>query len=179
MQESTLAKRYASALVDLATEQGVLEAIGQQLADFAQLVETTPSLRNLLESPASDRLHQKAALENVLEKAALAPLMVNFLQLLAQKRRMVLVSEINRAYHRELDKRAGRLTAKVTSATPLADDMVGNLSEALSRVTGKTVSVQLDVEPELLGGLVVQIGSTMMDYSVQNRLNRLKSFMKG
>lgn len=179
MQESTLARRYAAALVALASEQSALEETGRELAVFAQLVATTPILRTLLESPASDRHQQKAALENILEKMAFSVLTANFLRLLAQKRRMVLVESIDRAYRGELDQRAGRLKAKVRASTSLSPEHVARLETSLSQVTGKTVSLELEVEPELLGGMVVQIGSTMMDYSVRNRLNRLKSFMKG
>lgn len=179
MQESTLARRYAAALVALASEQGVLEETGREVDDFAQLVATTPTLRALLESPASDRAQQKITLESVLAKTAFSTLACNFLRLLAQKRRMHLMAEIAQAYGVELDQRAGKLTAKVRAAIALTQEHVSRLEMSLSQVTGKTVSLEMVVEPELLGGMVVQIGSTMMDFSVRNRLNRLKSFMKG
>ena len=179
MHESTLAKRYASALVALAEEQGQLEASGEALSALVALYRTTPSFRQLMTSPTAERAHQHAALATFLAQASSPPVMQNFLKLLVDKRRMLLVEEIATAFGREVEVRAGRLTVNVRSSVALTEALETRLQSVLSELTGKTVSLDVVTEPELLGGMVITMGSVMMDYSIRNHLNRMQALMRG
>ncbi|NGZ05558.1 MAG: ATP synthase F1 subunit delta [Magnetococcales bacterium] len=179
MLNPALAKRYATALADLATEEKQLEAIGADLAGFAELLKSTPGLRFLLTSPTAPAADKHAALDAFIQHAAPARILGNFLKLLVDKRRMDLVDAIIAAYHKEMELRGGRITIQIQSAQPLEKNQSKTLQTTLAKLTGKEVTLDSRVEPELLGGIVVRIGSLMMDYSVRNHLNRLKAQMRG
>ena len=178
MHESTLAKRYASALAELAVEQNLLEDVGNDLNDFLELFRSTPALRFLLTSPTAERREQHAALSIFLDQATPAPVTSNFLRLLVDKRRMMLIESIVAAFNWNMDDRAGRMTIDICSALPLSDIHSERIRATLSDVTGKTVRLDITTDAGILGGLVVTMGSVMMDYSVRNHLNRLKSTME-
>lgn len=179
MHESTLAKRYASALADLAVEQNLLEDVGDDLNGFLELFRSTPAFRFLLTSPTAERRDQHAALSVFLEHATPAPVTSNFLKLLVDKRRMVLIESIVTAYNWDMDDRAGRMTVDICTLLPLTDIHSERIRATLSDVTGKTVRLDMTTDPGILGGMVVTMGSVMMDYSIRNHLNRLKSTMRG
>ncbi|MBF0214964.1 MAG: ATP synthase F1 subunit delta [Magnetococcales bacterium] len=174
-----LAKRYATALADLAAEENLLGAVGDDLARFAEVVKATPGLHSLLTSPTAPVKEKHAALDAYLTHAAPARILGNFLKLLIDKRRMELVDSIMAAYHKEMETRGGRITVELQSAMPLEPHHAVDLQTTLSKLTGKEVRLESRVEPDLLGGIVVRIGSLMMDYSVRNHLNRLKAQMRG
>ena len=178
MHESTLAKRYASALAELAVENNILEAVGNDLNGFLDLFRSTPTLRLLLTSPTAERSDQHAALSLFLEHATPSPVTSNFLKLLIDKRRMVLIESIVAAYNWDMDDRAGRMTVDVRTPFPLADLHAERLRATLSGLTGKHVRLEIETEPGILGGMVVTMGSVMMDHSIRNHLNRLKATMK-
>ena len=179
MHESTLAKRYATALAELAVEQNMLEDVGDDLNDFLELFRSTPSFRFLLTSPTAERKDQHAALSVFLEQATPASVTSNFLKLLIDKRRMTLIESIVAAYNWDMDDRAGRMTVDIRTLLPLSDVHSERIRTTLSDVTGKTVQLDITSDPGILGGMVVTMGSVMMDYSVRNHLNRLKSTMRG
>ncbi|MBF0627477.1 MAG: ATP synthase F1 subunit delta [Magnetococcales bacterium] len=179
MLNLVLAKRYATALADLATEDQQLSVVGEDLTRFSQLLTATPGLRLLLTSPTAPARDKHAALDAFITHAAPVRILGNFLKLLVDKRRMDLVEAIIVAYHKEMETRSGRITVELQSAAPLESHHAENLQATLSRLTGKEVRLESRVEPDLLGGIVVRIGSLMMDYSVRNHLNRLKAQMRG
>ena len=179
MQDSTLAKRYAVALADLAVEQEILEAVEGELETFNQVLESTPAVKELLTNPAASSRDQHAALAVYLEKVAPNTITGNFLKLLIDKRRMVIIDSILRAYTRQVESRSGRLRVNVRSAKPLTKTHVNKLQAALSTSSGKEVSVDVEEDENLLGGIVVRIGSLMLDYSVRGRLSRMQAFIKG
>ena len=179
MHESTLAKRYASALAELAVEQNLLEDVGDDLNGFLELFRTMPAFRFLLTSPTAERKDQHAALSVFLEMAEIASVTSKFLKLLVDKRRMVLIESIVTAYNWDMDDRAGRMTIDIRTLFPLTDIHSERIRATLSDVTGKTVQLNVTTDPGILGGMVVTMGSVMMDYSVRNHLNRLKSTMRG
>ena len=179
MHESTLAKRYAAALADLAAERNILEPVGAELDAFQATLNGLPALRNLMVSPASSDKDQQTALTVYLEKAGADHITGNFLRLLVSKRRMPLIDGIVAAYNRELAVRSNRITVKVRTPKELTHSHTSALTKTLAEMTGKNVQLDVSLEPELLGGLVVQVGSVMLDYSIRNRLNRLKAYMKG
>ncbi|MBF0270837.1 MAG: ATP synthase F1 subunit delta [Magnetococcales bacterium] len=179
MLNSALTKRYATALAALASEEKQLETVGESLAHFVQTLNATPDLRLLLTSPTASASHKHAALDAFITHAAPVRILGNFLKLLVDKRRMDIVDSIADAYHQEMEARGGRITVELQSATPLDTHQAKDLQTTLSRLTGKKVRLESRVDPDLLGGIVVRIGSLMMDYSVRNHLNRLKAQLRG
>ncbi|MBF0284861.1 MAG: ATP synthase F1 subunit delta [Magnetococcales bacterium] len=179
MHESTVAKRYALALADLAAQEGRLDEVGASLTAFQEAMTGVPGLRLLLTSPAASPQAQEQALGGWLEQTAPGALASNFFRLLLAKRRMGIVDFILAAYRREQDRRENRVTVQVKSAREMTPEMTERLAGTLQEVTGKSVTLQSEIDPGLLGGLVVRLGSVMMDYSVRNRVNRLKATMKG
>ncbi|MBF0425825.1 MAG: ATP synthase F1 subunit delta [Magnetococcales bacterium] len=179
MQAGTLAKRYATALVELATEQDVLDAVGDDLAAFLEVYTITPGLAALLTTPTVALKDQRAAVETYLSQAAPAPLTGNFLRLLVAKRRMSQIGEVVAAYRADVDRRRGRVVVNVQTAMPLTKVHIKRLETVMSEVTGSQAAVEVEEKPDLLGGLVVRIGSVMWDYSIRGRLHRLKAHMTG
>lgn len=179
MHESTIAKRYANALAALAAEQGILEQVGEELVRFKDVLDQTPTMRLLLVSPTASPRNQHAILDAYLEQSTVSGITANCLRLLVDKGRMPLVNDLVAAYQRETERRSGRLRVAVRAAVPLEAEQQARLNAVLDALTSKQVTLEVTAEPSLLGGLVVRIGSTMMDYSVRNRLNHLKVQMKG
>ncbi|MBF0161535.1 MAG: ATP synthase F1 subunit delta [Magnetococcales bacterium] len=179
MHESTLAKRYATALAELAVEHNILEAVGAELNSFLDLFRTTPALRFLLTSPTAERRDQHAALALFLEHAEPAKVTSSFLKLLVDKRRMVLLESIVAAYNGNVDSRIGRMNVELRVLMPLGDAHAERLRSTLSEVTGKEIRLDVTTDPGILGGMVVTMGSVMIDYSVRNHLNRLKASLRG
>ncbi|MBF0401533.1 MAG: ATP synthase F1 subunit delta [Magnetococcales bacterium] len=179
MHESTLAKRYATALAELAVEQNLLEAVGSDLNGFLELFRSTPALRFLLTSPTAERKDQHAALAIFLERAAPAHVTSSFLKLLIDKRRMTLLESIVAAYNGDMDSRAGRLAVDVRVLMPLSGVTADRMRATLAEATGKEIQLNITTDPGILGGMVVTMGSVMIDYSVRNHLNRLKASMRG
>ncbi|MBF0125578.1 MAG: ATP synthase F1 subunit delta [Magnetococcales bacterium] len=179
MLNLALAKRYANAIANLASEQNLLVTVGEDLTRFSELLQTTPALKFLLTSPTAPTHEKQAAIDTFIARAAPAPITGNLLKLLVDKRRMGLVEAIIGAYHRETEVRCGRMTVSIQTPTPLADNHAEALKNALAKITGKEIRLESATQPDLLGGIVVRIGSLMMDYSVRNHLTRLKAQMRG
>ncbi|MEO5347374.1 MAG: ATP synthase F1 subunit delta [Magnetococcus sp. YQC-9] len=179
MLNPALAKRYATALAELASEEKRLDAVAEDLNRFAEVMQSTPGLRYLLTSPTAPAQAKHAVVDAFIANAAPTRILGNFLKLLIDKRRMEFVEPIIAAYHRETEARSGRITVEVQTSVPLEKRHAEELKGSLSKLTGKEVRLDSRVEPALLGGIVVRIGSLMMDYSVSNHLNRLKAQMRG
>jgi F-type H+-transporting ATPase subunit delta len=177
VNESTLAKRYATALADLAEEQNILDVVGNDLQLLNELFKNDPPLHTTLTSPATEQNRQQQILDIIQEKAAFSTLSSNFLNVLIRKRRMPLITMIIGAFNRILETRSGRIAVQVRTPMELTESHFSNLTEALNKVTNKTVDLDVQLEPELLGGMVVRIGSVMMDYSVRSQLSSLKAHM--
>ncbi|MBF0177661.1 MAG: ATP synthase F1 subunit delta [Magnetococcales bacterium] len=179
MQSGTLAKRYAAALAELAKEQDLLDTVGDDLAAFLEVYRTTPSLAALLTSPTAALKNQQDVLKTYLQQASPSPLTGNFLGLLVKKRRMSHLEEIVAAFRRNVDGQRGRVVVNVQTPMPLTKAHIKRLETVMSEVTGRQATVEVEEKPELLGGLVVRIGSVMWDYSIRSRLHRLKAHMMG
>ncbi|MBF0183845.1 MAG: ATP synthase F1 subunit delta [Magnetococcales bacterium] len=179
MHESTLAKRYANALAELAIEDKQLETVGKDLNRFLELFTSLPELRFLLTSPTSESKEQHAILATYLGKANPAEITRNFLRLLVDKRRMSLIESIVVAYNLFMDQRAGKMAVKVKVLVPLTNAQTTQMQSTLSSITGKSVRLEVDTDPDILGGMVITMGSIMVDYSVRNHLTRLKASMRG
>ena len=175
---SGIAGRYASALFELAAEAGRISEVGQGLAAFDGLIAASPDLERLVKSPAFSAGEQTAAVTAILDRAGIKGLPANFVKLVASKRRLFAVRGMAAAYQALADDRAGVVKAEVRVAAPLSDTNRKAVTEALNSVTGKTVRIQEKVDPSLIGGLVVKMGSKMVDSSVRTKLNSLKIAMK-
>ena len=174
-----LAARYAAALFDLAEEKGHLDRVAGDLGRLGGMVEDSADLRRLIRSPLTPREDQHAGLDAVLAKASIGPLARNFVALVTRNRRLAQLPDMIVAFRARLALHAGEITAEVASAKPLtkaqADTLVGQLKTAL----GCPVVVRTSVDPALLGGLVVKVGSRMIDSSLRSRLARMRTAMKG
>jgi F-type H+-transporting ATPase subunit delta len=176
---ATVAGRYASALFDLATEQRQMAEVEGQLNKFQAMIDDSADLRRLVASPAFSADDQAKAIKALIEKAGIGGLAGNFLQLIARNRRLFAVPDMIKSY-RALSARArGEVEAEVASAFPLDAKQLEQLNDTLrATVGGKQIKLNTRVDPSLLGGLVVKMGSRMVDSSLRTKLASLKTRLK-
>jgi F-type H+-transporting ATPase subunit delta len=174
-----LARRYASALLELADAEKAVDRVDEDLQRLARLVEESDDLGRLVRSPVISRNDQMRAIAAVAEKTGAGELVRRFVGVVAANRRLFALPEMIRAFRGLLAARRGEVTAEVTSARPLAPERSAALAESLRRALGAKVAVEATVDPALLGGLVVKVGSRMIDASLSRRLERLRLAMKG
>jgi len=177
--QASLSGRYASALFELARDAKQIDAVEASLATLRQALSESADLRALTGNPAIGRSDAGKAIASVASVLGLDPTTVKFLGVLAENRRLRDLPAIIRAFRALAAAHRGEMTAEVTSAHPLTDTQVADLKQALRQRVGRDVSVDLSVDPSLLGGLVVKIGSQMIDSSIRTRLNTLAHAMKG
>jgi F-type H+-transporting ATPase subunit delta len=175
---SGIAGRYASALFELASEAKQIVPVGKDLSRFDELVAGSADLAHLVKSPAFSADDQVKAVSAVLAKAKIGGIAGNFIKLVASKRRLFAVRDMVTAYHALADQKAGVVKAEVTVASALSDKNRKAVVEALNAVTGKKVSITEKVDTSLIGGIIVKMGSRMVDSSVRTKLNSLKIAMK-
>ena len=175
---SGVAERYASALFDLARDSSSIEQIEGELKTVDEMLDASPDFRRLVESPVFSAEDQEKAIGAVADKAGIAGLGGNFLRLVARNRRLFAIPGIIRAFRDMAAKHRGEATAEVTSAHPLSEEQVASLRAALKAKLGKDVSLQARVNPALLGGLIVKVGSRMIDTSLRTRLMNVKTQLK-
>ncbi len=174
-----MAGRYAQALYELAADEGLTDKVAEDLAKFAALVAESEDLQRFVRSPLHSAEEQLNALNAVLTRAGVSGVSANFLKLVAQKRRLYAVAEMIDDFHKLDDFAKGRVRADVTVAEPLNDRYVAALKAALAELTGgKSVEVTTKVEPSIIGGFIVRLGSRMVDASLKNKLNLLRARMK-
>lgn len=177
--QASLAGRYASALFDLASEAGTVTAVESDLDKLAEALRESAELRALIRNPEVSREALGKVLAGIGQHLALAELTRNFLGVLAQNRRAAELPAMIRAFRAIAAAQRGEVTAEIASAHPLTDEQLAALEQKLRVREGRTVKLQTRVEPELLGGLVVTIGSKRIDGSIRSRLNTLAQAMKG
>ncbi len=174
-----LAGRYATALFELADEAKALEAVAGDLARLRSLIETNADMARFVRSPVFTREEQGRAMAAVLDRLGVSPLTRNFLGLLARKRRLFALTGIVAAYETLLAARKGEASATVTSAHALKPAQREALQAALRAATRRDIRMTETVDPSLLGGLVVKLGSRQIDSSLKTKLARLERAMKG
>lgn len=176
---ASLQGRYASALFDLASEQGFVTAVESDLDKLGEALKASPDLSALIRNPKVSREDTAKAMEAVAGVLGLSALTRNFIGVLAANRRLGALPEIVRAFAVIAAAQRGEVTAEVTTAHALSDDQVAQLASKLKAREGKEVKIKASVDPEILGGLVVRIGSRQIDSSIRTRLNTLANAMKG
>ncbi|KAA5596769.1 F0F1 ATP synthase subunit delta [Blastochloris sulfoviridis] len=175
---SGMAGRYATALFELALEAGSLDAVSADLDRFEALLNDCDDLRRLVESPVFGSDEQLKAITAVLDKVEIGGLAGNFLKTITANRRLFAVQGILRGYRARVARHKGEVRAQVTVAEPLSDAHRTALAETLNHVTGKDVAIDVTVDPALIGGLIVKLGSRMVDASLRTKLNAIRHAMK-
>jgi F-type H+-transporting ATPase subunit delta len=176
---SGLAGRYAAALFELAQDQSVLDAVAADLHGLRDMVEGSTDLERLIRSPVLSRDEQARAVAALGERAGFGELTKRFLGVLAQKRRLFALPEIVEAYDAMLAEHKGEVGAEVVSAVPLSAEQLESVRRHLGAAVGQTVKLSTAVDPNLLGGLVVRLGSRMIDASIRTKLHQLELALKG
>jgi F-type H+-transporting ATPase subunit delta len=176
---ASLQGRYASALFELASEQGFVTAVESDLDTLGQAIAATPDLAALIRNPEIGRDAAAKAMDAVAQVLGLSELTRKFLGVLAANRRLAKLPEVVRAFSAIAAAQRGEVTAEVTSAHALSDAQIAALTEKLKVRQGREVKLTAKVDPALLGGLVVRIGSEQIDGSIRTRLNSLATAMKG
>lgn len=177
--QASLGGRYAIALFELARDAKSIDTVEASLATVRDGLRDSDDLRTLTTSPVVARGAAVKAVLAVADSLGVDAVTKNFLGVLAENRRLAQLPAIIRAFRTLAARHRGEATAEVTSAHPLTDEQVGELKQQLRVRMGRDVSVDLSVDPDLLGGLVVRIGSQMIDSSIRTRLNTLAHAMKG
>jgi len=176
---SAIAGRYAAALYALADEEKALDAVAADLASLKAMIGESEDLRRLMRSPLIARREQARAMALLLERAKVGATVRHFVAVAAQHRRLFLLSAMIDAFLATLAARRGELAAEVRSAAPLEAAQIEALKAQLAKAAGKAVNLVFKVDPALLGGLVVKLGSRMVDSSLRSKLQRLELAMKG
>ncbi len=175
---SGMAGRYATALFDLARETNAIDPVKADLERFNALLAESPDLTRLVRSPVFSAAEQLQALSAVLERAGIGGLAAKFLKLVTANRRLFAVRDMVKAYRELVAEHKGEATAEVTVAEQLRDEHVAALRSALKTVSGKDVDLDIRIDPAIIGGLVVKLGSRMVDTSLRTRLNAIRHAMK-
>ena len=176
---ASMAGRYAAALLEIAKDEKQLAQVETDVKAFQRMLDESEDLRRLVRSPVISAEAQARALGAILDRAGIKGLTANFLKLIARNRRLFAVGDMLKTFRAMLARERGEVSADVASAHALTPDQLAALKDALRAQIGKDVQVNTRVDPNLLGGLVVKVGSRMIDSSLRTKLNNLKVAMKG
>jgi F-type H+-transporting ATPase subunit delta len=174
-----VARRYAVALADVVIARGEAQEVRDELSAWEALLRSNTQLVEVFRHPAIPYEQKRGVLDELIKRSRPRPTTANFLKVLLQNHRLAELSEVSAQFAHELDRRAGIVTAQVTTARPLQADAQESLRVRLSELTGSKVRLQFAVDDELIGGVVTRIGSTLYDGSVRGQLQRIKQKMIG
>jgi F-type H+-transporting ATPase subunit delta len=174
-----VAERYATALFELASEERAVETVSRDFAELKTLLAESPELARLVKAPVFSADEQKVGMDAVLRRMDAAPLTVKFVLTLAAKRRLFALNEIISAYERRIAEQKGEMSAEVSAARALSDAETAELKRVLKEQLGRDARLSTRVDPSLLGGLVVKVGSRMIDSSLRTKLEGLRAAMRG
>ncbi|MBI1366151.1 MAG: F0F1 ATP synthase subunit delta [Alphaproteobacteria bacterium] len=175
---ASIAERYAGALFDLAEEAGSLETVERDLATLGAALDASGELRAVFQSPIYAADEQMRVAQAIAARAGVSPLTANFLSLVAKNRRLFAFQAMIAAFRARLAAHRGEIAAEAISAAPLSAEQEKRLRTEIESIVGKAVNLSTRVDEALLGGLVVKVGSKMIDSSLRTKLNRMKSVMK-
>lgn len=172
-----VASRYVASLLDMAEDAKITDKVEKDLAELGAMIAASPDLQSLISNPLMNRDQQKDGILTVAEKAKFQQLTGNFLGVVADNRRLPILPQIIGAFEAELRKRRGEVEARVETAYALTKAQTEALQKELSKAMGTNVALTVDVNQDLLGGMVVTVGSQMIDDSVRNKLEKLRRTM--
>ncbi len=179
MSIQTVARRYASALADVVLDRGEAKEVQAELQEWEKLLQANANLQEVFRNPTIALDQKRAVLNKLIERAQPRGTTANFLKVLLQNQRLTDLAEINQKFANLLDERAGMVAATVTTARPVPDNTQQSLQEKLATLTQKKVRLDFEEDPDLIGGLVTRIGSTVYDGSVRSHLQQIKERMAG
>jgi len=174
-----LASRYATSLIEVATQSGAIDSIEKDMVSLWKALAESKDLNSLIGNPVYSKDQQLNAVQEIARKASFHQVTINFLGVLANNGRLAALSKILVAFFAEMEKRHNVMEAKVVSAFPLSESQQKTLADTLSAKTGKSIRLDLQLDKSLLGGMVVTVGSRMIDDSLKTRLSQLKLAMIG
>ena len=175
MTSRTAAARYARAALDVATKESAdLEQLARELDEFIAFFRQQPALKGLMLNPAVPAPRKRAAMEQIVQRAGLVPIVSKLLILLADRDRLSLLEQIAAAYHDLLADRQNVVRAEVTSAEPLSADRLRAIEQRLATMTGKRVSMTAKVDKDIIGGVIARVGSTVYDASIATQLKKIR-----
>ena len=174
-----IADRYATALYDLADAAKALDEVASDLGTLKRMIADSRDLKQLVRTPLIGRQAKLAAIMALVDKAAIGELARHFIGVVANNGRLFALPTMIDAYLAELARRRGEVTAEVTSAKLLSDGQLTRITDVLRQVEGGKITIETNVDPSLIGGLVVRVGSRMIDFSLGSKLRRLQLAMKG
>jgi F-type H+-transporting ATPase subunit delta len=174
-----IARRYATALADVTTKQGESREVQTELIAWEQLINSTPNLLEVFRNPTIALDQKRRVLNRLIERTRPRSTTANFLKVLLQNQRLTELGEINRKFEDVLDDRGGMVAAEVTTAAPVSEQSQQQVLATLQSLTNRKVRVTFATNPDLIGGLVTRVGSTVYDGSVRNKLQQIRDKMVG
>lgn len=179
MSLQTVARRYATALADVAIERREEREIQNELDQWAEMMEAHPQLKEVFANPTIVYDHKRKVLEDLISRTRVRDTTASFLRVLLRNQRLSQLGVVVGRFGQVLDERGGMVAAHVTTARPLPEDLQNSLHETLAAATGRKVRLSFATDESIIGGLVARIGSTIFDGSVQSQLDRLANEMAG
>lgn len=179
MSLQTIARRYASALADVAIERKEEREIQQEIDQWTSMIEANAQLKEVFANPTIAYDEKRKVLEALITRTSVRPTTASFLRVLLRNQRLSQLRDVAERFARVLDERAGVVSADVTTAKPISEDLKNTVRETLAAATGRRVRVSFNTDETIIGGMVARIGSTIFDGSVQNRLDRLSDELAG
>jgi F-type H+-transporting ATPase subunit delta len=175
----TIARRYASALADVAIERKEEREIQQEIDQWASMIEANPELKNVFANPTIAYDEKRKVVEELITRSRVRPTTASFLRVLLRNQRLSQLRDVAERFAQVLDERGGVVSANVTTAKPISEDLKNTVRETLAAATGRQVRVSFNTDETIIGGMVARIGSTIFDGSVQSRLDRLSEELAG
>jgi len=175
----TVARRYATALADVAIERREEREVQNEVDQWATMIESNPQLKEVFANPTIIHDHKRKVLEDLIARTRVRDTVASFLRVLLKNQRVSQLRDIAARYSLVLDEHAGMLAGSVTTARPIPEDLKKTLHETLSATTGRTLRLTFETDETIIGGLVARIGSTVYDGSVQTHLERLAEGLAG
>ena len=179
MSLQTVARRYATALADVAIERREEREVQNELDQWSEMIEANPQLKEVFANPTIVYDHKRKVLEDLISRSRVRETTASFLRVLLKNQRLSQLREIVERFGQVLDERGGLVAAHVTTARPMPEDLRNSLHESLTAATGRKVRLSFTTDESIIGGLVARIGSTIFDGSVQSHLDRLANEMAG
>ena len=178
MIDSSVARRYARALLALGLEEGRHEKFGDELDAVVRALDESQEARDMALNPGYSAQQRQGVVGTLASQLQLSPTVVNFLRLLVERQRLPGLPQIARAFRELVDAQVGRVRAVVTSAQPLSPDELSRIQSTLASATRKSIALEAKTDPSIIGGVVTQVGATLFDGSLKTQLERLREELK-